>query len=556
MSAHLSPVPAPALTAARRAHLLAKAKQLHQQREAAQQQQIARLTSLTSSLTTHSSPHSSTALSHTMDPLIAADDGLHTRYTAESIALTRALASQQDSMAEMSLLLARLQSAIAPTSSPVPRASLESENALLRDWVRVLRARVEERDAEVDVLKAMMARKSARIAEVKEEGAVMVDEMRELLQRMTREKEKREGEMREEREALLSNLRDLIDVCVRENEFMKTNSTEQQRAELDAWKEREEGLREQRDSERRAIRQKERDRQQQQDSLRPAQPQPQREAERRAEQGHQLEREREAQPIGKEEAAVAAYSDQEERKLPQAPPPQPSVVLLAQPTRSSAVGAGTKRSVHFRQPSASPTFHYSPALPSSISSSPLTSVVPAMQLQALEAVPSMGSQLAHASVLAAQPPVHNPPQSGYQKAPLQPQQPYRHASTLPVPPTSSRFPPEPTPTFVSGHSAHSPSSSPSIGSYFASAPDADFLSELFPPPTATVPSPTDVDPAPLHPPQQNGFTQHASVKAELPAAGKPITPPSSMSDRVMGRVGGWLVGGRVPPARAQNGLQH
>jgi len=103
---------------ARRAHLIAKAKQLSEQRAQRQQQEIQRLAQLQASLSTTTQPsqasaHSQKSLSHELDPLIAADDALHTRYLLHTQQLQRKLAEQQDGMHELSQATLRLQHIIA-----------------------------------------------------------------------------------------------------------------------------------------------------------------------------------------------------------------------------------------------------------------------------------------------------------------------------------------------------------------------------------------------------------------------------------------------------------
>ena len=595
--------PAPALTSSRRAHLLSKAKLLRQQREAAQQAQIARLAVLQSPPAISAAPHSS---SHPLDPLISADDALHTRYTLQSLALSRALASQQNRFHEMEAVVERLQVAIRAEvglhhADGGGVVGVEAENGVLREWVRVLQGRVEEREAEVEVMRGMMQRKSARIGEVREESAVMVEEMRAMLTTLTREKERREREMREEREALLTGLREMIDVVVRENEWMRLRMTEEQNRALAQWKEDEMAVKEERDEEREAIRRKERAHQQQAAST-PSRAAPQATTPVLVQQEtrRQEEEQRREDQRWKDVERAAQLREAEELKHPEPPPASvcpPIVISAPVPSHWAVVPTASSKRVHFRQPSASPTFLYSPASMST-PASPVT--LPLTEVQ-LEALPPPQSHLPPSSAAAQksmldgfqqqqlqrtqlfQPPVQHFTPSPFiasattpiqRYSPLPPRQ-QAGVNGYPSPFTAQRSlaasqssPPSPSRSQAPSTTmtASSAPASP-LSSYFDGA--ADFLQ----PHTASPPSELQLPPtAPTDAVQRAGTTTNgegaegrkeadgdragtngAGGVAAARAFKAPAVVPVSLSDQMMGRIGGWMMGGRAPPAsRALN----
>lgn len=375
---------------ARRAHLIAKAKQLSEQRAQRQQQEIQRLAQLQASLSTSTqsfspSPHAHLPLSHELDPLIAADDALHTRYLLHTQQLQRKLDEQQDSMQQLSLTILRLQQLIetdyssSTTQLTFSPSFYQQENSLLQSHLTLLGQRLQQREEEAALLTSLITKKSQRINEVREEATVVADEMRAAVRRLGADKERRVREMREEREQLTVGLREMIDRCVRENEWMRLRLGEEGRDEMERWKASEESSIEQREQDRQRVLQKEREREKQ------------REAERQREEQLQLqrleeERQREEKRRQQEAEAIRRLKEeevrkqQEELKQPEPEPEpvtasvlpetnshfisRPSAMLTASSSSANSSPASVARRVHFRHPSASPTVYYEPAPPS------------------------------------------------------------------------------------------------------------------------------------------------------------------------------------------------
>ena len=378
-----------AVPSARRAHLIAKAKQLSEQRTLRQQQETQRLAQLQASLSTTTQPasaaRSNQSLAHELDPLIAVDDALHTRYLRHTQQLQRKLAEQQGNMQQLSEVILRLQQIIAPSDDnhaalAFSPAFYQQENELLHSHVTLLQQRLHEREEEVALLSTMVVKKSARVSEVREEASVVVDEMRAAVKRLGADKERREREMREEREQLMSGLREMIDRCVRENEWMRLRLGEEGRAEMEQWKETEESRMEEREHDRHQILQKERQREMEKEAQRERdeQLQHQRLEEERQREETDRRRQHEADMHRQKEDDLRRQQEERKQPEPEAAPTRPvsahfiarpSTVLTSSLSTVPTPASGGRR-VHFRHPSASPTVYYEPA-PASAPSSPL-----------------------------------------------------------------------------------------------------------------------------------------------------------------------------------------
>ena len=608
-----------AVPSARRAHLIAKAKQLSERRAERQQQETQRLAQLQASLATatHSSAaatQSNEPISHELDPLIATDDALHTRYVLQTQQLQRKLAEQQDNMQQLSETILRLQHAIQPehgshSALAMSPAFYQQENTLLHSHVALLQQRVRDKEEEVALLSSLLLKKSARVGEVREEASVVVDEMRAAVRRLGADKERREREMREEREQLMSGLREMIDRCVRENEWMRLRLGEEDRAEMERWKEGEESRTEERELDRQRVLKKERQREQEKQTERDRVERAQLERlqdERQREEAEKRRRQKEAESQRQKEEDQR--KQQEELKQPEpdsVPPPtvvphvspRPSLMLTdSSSTAPSPVSAS--RRVHFRHPSASPTVFYEPA-PSSAPSSPqplpLNAAAPNSSNHLvplnLGVLPHLSTPVAPASFPPPIPVTHN--QLHYLAASSQP------ATTRPYPPTSDALDFD---AYFSGAAAQAalPEASPSPAwSPADRSEDNQPVDELRQPFSTRAAQPAS---APAHPTRlafrssaprsnspsitaaaalnpaaeryNNADVNHLSTSLARPStsahfATAPdvqaqsvqsavLTQPvaaSSISDRVMGRIGGWMLGTagreRVMPADLQ-----
>ena len=376
-----------AVPSARRAHLIAKAKQLSDQRAQRQQQETQRLAQLQASLSTGTQPspastHSHSSLTHELDPLIAVDDALHSRYLLHTQQLQSKLAEQQDNMHELSAAILRLQHIIEPDHSHTPLvlspAFYQQENDLLHSHLTLLRQRLQQKEEEVALLSSLMVKKSARVSEVREEASVVLDEMRAVVKRLGADKERREREMREEREQLMSGLREMIDRCVRENEWMRLRLGEEGRVDMERWKETEESRMEEREHDRQRVLQKEREREKEKVAQREREEQLQLQRLKQEREEEDSRRQQEADLHRQKEEDIRKQQEelkQPEPELTSKPPAtphfisRPSAVLTSSSSAVPSPASATRR-VHFRHPSASPTVFYEPA-PSSAPSSPL-----------------------------------------------------------------------------------------------------------------------------------------------------------------------------------------
>jgi hypothetical protein len=255
-----------------------------------------------------------------------------------------------------------------------------------------------------------------------------------------------------------------------------------------------------------------------------------------------------------------SLAQHEEHKLPD------SLVLPSSHSTPPSV-AVTPRRVHFRQPSASPTLYYSPAVSSAPSSPVLQFNTPSMVVQ-LEPLPPRLSHLPLSSTTAQRHLLNDLHTHDLHTHDL-----HKPLSSSSLPPPPSSLPPPLHP--MNGHHSTDPSthltsftspnpSSPAFGSYFANSP-IDFLADTSPPHPSSSSPPPPVEPlsTPAHS-QPNGTEPtmaHAGEEevqvgravvsggGDRGQEGEAGVTSASLSDRVMGRIGGWMMGNKATPPR-------
>jgi len=411
----------------------------------------------------------------------------------------------------------------------------------------------------------MVVKKSARVSEVREEASVVVDEMRAAVKRLGADKERREREMREEREQLMSGLREMIDRCVRENEWMRLRLGEEGREEMERWKESEESRMEEREHDRQRMLHKERQREKDKEAEREREEklQLQRlEEDRRREEERDSTRQQEANTLRQKEEETRRQQEELKQPEPEADSvasrpvaahfiARPSTVLTTSSLSTVSSPVSATRRVHFRHPSASPTVFYEPA-PSSAPPSPQPLPVAATSLQSQnELLPPLAAfQHGQHNSVAAQHFTLGALPASPAPAPPQPYaEPWLQSINAPSFPPSIATSSQPHPY----PSTASTDDSRDFDSYFgggvgqhewslqpqpppAAAPITALTPVLQPQPSSerTDQPHRPIDPHPLAAPR-DAFTGSTSQAAQPTAA-------SSISDRVMGRIGGWMLG--------------